>query len=381
MNQAESLYLTCGLTRYTEQTHPIQDIAFPTSVHYFPDTYRNAQLGLVSPAQRMIDSLLAEVAPVLSSPENHHNTDRKALILAAGNTVFAGTQIRKRQVGGALDYESRLRTLQITQVQAGRIAQVLGATGHISTDTSACASSMKALMDAIHLVQRHGFESVGIVSVEDQVSLSILEFFGDMGICLSQTDLDQGLRPSAFDSHNKGFLIAQGAALAWLETSTSMHRSGRQPLARLLAAVTAGESFVNPFGQDASGSGYERAIHWALRQAQLLPHDIDLVKTHGTGTPINNQAEAAALHRVFGNNLLATAYKPRMGHTFGASGLLESLLAITDARAGIVRGIANRTEPDEIFLSHDQTRHVKHILALSAGMGNVYGAAIWEVIH
>lgn len=377
----KDIYLTFGFTRYTEQSHPMNGIAFPTSVHYFPQLYRNAHLGLVSPAQRLLDEVVEEAARALK-PDNHNNhAAQRALILAAGNTVFAGMQIRKRQAGGVLDYEARSRALQTTQVQAGRVAQALAATGHISTDTSACASSMKALMDAFHLIQHHGFESVGIVAVEDQVSLGILEFFGDMGICLSQDELEQGICPSAFDSHNKGFLIAQGAALVWLETEASMRQSGRQPLARLLSAVTAGETFNNPWGQDPQGVGYERAIQWALRQAQAVPTQIDLVKTHGTGTALNNQAEAAALRRIFADRLLATAYKPRIGHTFGASGLLESVLAIHDARTGVVRGIANRSERDDVFLSHDQNHHIRRILSLSAGMGNVYGAAIWEVIH
>jgi len=377
----KNVYLTCGLVRYTEQSHAMQGIAFPTSVHFFPQLYRNAHMGLISPAQRLLDDVVDEATRKLQPESNKASNAQRALILAAGNTVFAGTQIRKRQAGSVLDYESRNRTLQTTQVQAGRVAQALAATGHISTDTSACASSMKALMDALHLIQQHGFESVGIVAVEDQVSLGILDFFGDMGICLSQAELEQGIRPSAFDSHNRGFLIAQGAALVWLETEASMRQSGRQPLARLLAAVTAGESCNNPWGQDPQGTGYESAIQWALRQAQRLPSSIDLVKTHGTGTVLNNLAEAAALRRVFADRLLATAYKPRIGHTFGASGLLESVLAITDARAGVVRGIANRSETDNVFLSHDQNHRIQHILALSAGMGNVYGAAIWEVIH
>jgi 3-oxoacyl-(acyl-carrier-protein) synthase len=381
MNALSEIFLTCGLTRHSETAQPIQDTAFPTSVHYFPETYRNAQLGLISPVQRVMDDLLQKASTHLNPVAGEQLNGRRAFILAAGNTSFAGARVRQRHRGGFLDFESRGRLLQTTQIQAGRMAQMLCATDHISTDGSACASSMKALMDALHLITVHQFDGVAIMASEDQISEGVLDFFGDMGICLSQDQLDQGVRPSAFDRQNHGFLIAQGAAFAWLETAASMRRSGRQPLARLLSAVTAGEVFTNTIGQCPHGSGYEKAMRWALQQANLSTEKIDLVKTHGTGTRLNNQAEASALRRVFGDQFLATAYKPRIGHTFGASGLLESLLAIQDARAGLVRGIAHRTEPDEIFLSHDQAHQVNHILALSAGMGHVYGAAVWEVLH
>jgi 3-oxoacyl-(acyl-carrier-protein) synthase len=374
------IYLTCGLVRCTQEIQAIRDIAFPTSVHRFPETYRHAHMGLVAPVQRLIDDLIKEAIQTLTF-ESQSLASRQALLLAAGNTLYAGTQIQKTQAGGSLDFAMRSRLLQTTQMQAGKVAQILNATGHIGTDSSACASSMKSLMDAVALIRLHDFQSVAIVAAEDQVSLGILEFFGGMGICLSQHDLDQGKHPSAFDRNNHGFLIGQGAAFAMLESADSMRINHRRPLARLLSAVTTGESFLNPVGQDPQGSGYIRAIEWALRQAKIKPKQIDLVKTHGTGTPLNNRSEANALRSIFGDQFLATAYKPRIGHTFGVSGLLESLLAIQDAHNGLVRGIAKRTEQDDVFLSQDRALRPKNILSLSAGMGNVYGAAIWEVLY
>lgn len=376
----EDIYLSCGVVRCNESVQEIREIAYPTSVHHFPKTFRQVQMGLVAPVQRVLDDLLDEAVTTLQTEGPTGSSARRATLLASGNAVFAGTQPQKLQAGGFLDYVSRSKVLQTTQMQAGRLAQALASTDHISTDSSACASSMKALMDACALIRMHGFDSVAVVAAEEQVSLGILEFFGGMHICLSQDDLDQGRRPSAFDRVHQGFLIGQGAALAWLETRQSMTDNGRQPLARLLSAVTAGESCDTTIGQDREGIGYERAIVWALRQARLAPQQIDLVKTHGTGTPLNNQSEANALRRVLGPRFRATAYKPRIGHTFGASGLLESLLAVQDARAGVIRGIANRTDDDEIFLSHDLHLRPRHILALSSGMGNVFGAAVWEVL-
>ena len=212
-------------------------------------------------------------------------------------------------------------------------------------------------------------------------SHGLLEFFGSLGLCLSLEALESGALPSAFDSVNQGFLIGQGAALVVLDSSNAMQQHGRAAQARLLAAVTGGEACNSVVAQDTEGLGFEHVMRWALQAGQCSVGDIDLVKTHGTGTSLNNQSERSALLRVLGPDFIATAYKPRIGHTFGASGLIESVLAINDARLGFARGIANRSEVDQRFLSADLTIKLGKILALAAGMGNVYGAALWEVAH
>jgi 3-oxoacyl-(acyl-carrier-protein) synthase len=380
MPAPRDLYLSFSSLRCSEQAQPVDDVAFPTSVHLLPHTYRHAQLGLISPTQRLMDELVHDALAAHTRCDTIA-PDQQALVMAAGNCIFAGMQNRKRQAGGFLDYQSKTKYVQTTQIQAGRLAQQLGTVGHISTDTSACASSMKALMDALHLIQCHGFERVAVLVAEDQVSLGVLEFFGDMQLCLGRDQLQQGQLPSAFDAQHQGFLIGQGAALIWLETEAALEaRKAPPPRAKLLSAVTCGEACDSPLGQDPQGSGYLRAMRWALRQAQREPGQIDLIKTHGTGTRMNNVSEATAIHQVFGENFVATAYKPRIGHTLGASGLIESLLALQDAQQQRVRAIPHRTAHDARFLSHDLNMPVHHILALSAGMGNVYGAAVWELL-
>lgn len=376
----DDIWLSYSALRVTEQRTALRDIAYPSAVHYFPETYKQLMLGLASPPNRLAQALLQE-AQVLGLHEDGLDPQRQALILAAGNTVFAGANYRKQQRGGPLDHAYQFQVTHSTQMLAGKLAQGMGCTGHISCDASACASSMKALMDAVHLIRCHGFERVVIVAVEDQVSHGLLEFFGSLGLCLSLEALESGALPSAFDSVNQGFLIGQGAALVVLDSSKAMQQHGRAGHARLLAAVTGGEACNSVVAQDIEGLGFEHVMRWVLQAGQCRAGDIDLVKTHGTGTSLNNQAERSALLRVLGPDFIATAYKPHIGHTFGASGLIESVLAINDARLGFARGIANRSEVDQRFLSADLNIKLGKILALAAGMGNVYGAALWEVVH
>jgi len=75
-------------------------------------------------------------------------------------------------------------------------------------------------------------------------------------------------------------------------------------------------------------------------------------------------------------DFVATSYKAKIGHTMGASGLLETCLLLDDLKRGVVPKIENRTTHDTQFLSHDASDPGGLILSLAAGMGNVYSAAL-----
>jgi 3-oxoacyl-[acyl-carrier-protein] synthase-1 len=72
------------------------------------------------------------------------------------------------------------------------------------------------------------------------------------------------------------------------------------------------------------GSGAEAAMRAALAQAGARADEILYVNLHGTGTPLNDSSESAAVHRVFGADVPCSSTKPRVGHTLGAAGALEA---------------------------------------------------------
>jgi 3-oxoacyl-(acyl-carrier-protein) synthase len=227
-------------------------------------------------------------------------------------------------------------------------------------------------MDVQTLINHYGFKRVVVLTVEDAVSNSVLEFFGEAKASLTQKEENLGILPSAFDDTNYGFYVGQGAALAVFESSDV----SENPIAILKGAYTASEDHSNAIGQREDGQGFIRAIEGALEFSCTPAEHISIVKTHGTGTKSNNVAEKAALAYTL-DGYVATAYKQKIGHTMGASGLLETLMLIDNILADeIVPCIANRTSYDEVFLSEDIKAPQGDILSLAAGMGNVYSAAV-----
>lgn len=368
------IYLTDYRTASTTHTDLFGDIVYPQRVHWFPDTYSKTKSGLFYVPHKLAEKVLD---PQLAQRLHSEPVGKAAFILAGGNAHFAG--LNQREYKSRLSYNYKFLPFTLTQVYAGRTAQTFGRMDMITTDASACASSLKVMMDVETLIKHYDFDRVIVFTVEDGVSNAVLEFFGQSQAVLTAKDeAYTGKKPSAFDAKNGGFYVGQGAALAVFESERAVKRLKREPLARLVGAYNASEDSTNALGQCEDGQGFLKAIEGACHYSKTMRGDISVIKTHGTGTDSNNRAEKNAILGAGLRDFVATAYKPRIGHTMGSSGLLESLLLLEDMKRGVVPPIDNRTETDSVFLS-EATRPPKGLmLGLAAGMGNIYSAALFE---
>jgi 3-oxoacyl-(acyl-carrier-protein) synthase len=359
------IYLTDYRTASTTHAELIEDLEYPQKVHWFPETYARKDTGLVYAPHKLAEKVLdVELLNKLKQ-----NPVKTAFILASGNSHFAGIN-QKTTAKTRLSYEYKILPLTLTQVYAGRIAQMCGAQDLVMTDASACASSLKVMMQVRELIGYYGFKRVVVLSLEDAVTNLVLSFFGETGACL----LDNSVKPSAFDKVNHSFHVGQGAVFAVFEHCSVAENK----IAKLLSAYSASEASTNAIGQLESGEGFIKAIAGAM---DMLDSEkpISIVKTHGTGTQSNNIAEKNALSVILETDFIATSFKPTIGHTMGASGLLETCLLLDSLKGtGKVPAIKNRTEEDKVFVSEDTAPKEGIILSLAAGMGNIYSAALFD---
>lgn len=361
------MYINDYAIAYTTEITRFDDILFPQNCHFLPQTYAKTSTGLVYAPHRLAEMVLApqKISRIRENPKK-----KQAFILAGGNQHFAGINPRKIKET-RLSYVYKFLPFTLTQVYAGRLAQMMGISDLIQTDASACASSLKVMSDVRTLMTYEGYDRVVVLSVEDAVSNSVLEFFGESKAVLTLEDEEKGVKPSAFDSQNYGFRVAQGACLAVFEDAPQ-----ENTIVALRHSCNASERSTNAIGQNANGEGFARAIAGCVAQG-LNPKSVSVVKTHGTGTKSNNEAEKSALQGL-NDHFVATSLKPKIGHTMGASGLLETLLLVENMRNGFVPEIPNRTEDDDVFLSHPVPAPKGLVLSLAAGMGNIYSAAVFE---
>jgi 3-oxoacyl-(acyl-carrier-protein) synthase len=368
-------FVTKYNTLCTTNTKELTDLIYPQRVHWMPELFAKVHTGLAYVPHEMANKIVTK--ELVDYVKNNPVNGKTAFLLAGGSQGWAGGKAKNQDKPSELDYTYKLGILTMTNIFAGRIASMFEAYDYITTDASACASGIKCMMDAKNLIDNLGFDRVIIMAMEDPTSKLTLEFFGQAKATISLKDEENGVIPSAFDSTNAGFIIGQGAAIMIFESETAINKNAVEPKAELLSAWISAEEHTNPIGQRPDGQGYQRAINLALAAAKRDAKEITLVKTHGTGTPTNNQSEKTALATVL-KDFIATSYKQHIGHTVAASGLLETGLIFNDIKSGVIPAIKNRTEDDSVFLSKPASVPDGLMLSLAAGMGNIYAAAIFD---
>jgi 3-oxoacyl-[acyl-carrier-protein] synthase II len=113
----------------------------------------------------------------------------------------------------------------------------------------------------------------------------------------------------------------------------------------------------------------------ALADAGIQPGDLAHVNAHGTGTVLNDRAEAAALKSLFaGSCPPVTAIKGSTGHMIAGSGAVEAIVSMIALRHGLVPPVAGLRTIDPEFgadldVVKETPRHVPPGYALSNSFG------------
>jgi 3-oxoacyl-[acyl-carrier-protein] synthase-1 len=204
---------------------------------------------------------------------------------------------------------------------ANRIRHRFALRGADYSVNTACTASANALLYAAQLVERGDAPAALVVGVELFNTITAMGFAGLELIARGS------MKP--FDAARDG--LVPGEAVAALVV-TARPRSAFRLLGGATLCDTHSISAANP-----DGSSVAEVMRAALDSATLGAGDIAALKTHGTASLLNDEAEVAGMRRLFGAELPPLcALKPFIGHTFGACGLGELLLFCGAARRGFL---------------------------------------------
>lgn len=215
----------------------------------------------------------------------------------------------------------------VTNVVAARV----GAKGPRVTFSSACASSTAAVGHAMDLIRDDRADLVVVVGA-DAVSHGIMAGFNSLGA------LSAG-RTAPF-SEPPGITLGEGAGVLIVENDALAAARDVAAIAEVTGYALSGDAY-HATSPDREGRGIEAAVRMALADAGLAPRDIDFVSAHGTGTEANDAAESQAMARLFGASVPVSSSKSFLGHTLGASGIIEIIATLAVAKDGLIPPTAN----------------------------------------
>lgn len=264
------------------------------------------------------------------------------------------------------------------------IQHLTGFRGPALVNHGACAASAVAIGNAARAVRQGRLDVAIAGGFESMIHPFGVLSFQLLGALSERQDgpLEAISRP--FDRTRDGFVIGEGAAMLVIESEERARARGATIHGVIAGLGTSMDSYRTT-APPPDGHGAAQAMRAALREAGLEPGDIDWINAHGTGTPLNDAAETAAIKTVFGAAAPpVTSSKSAIGHAVAAAGAVEAVLSLLALRDRVLPPTLNLRTPDPVCdldyvpLTARPAPHLKRVLSNSFGFGGVNGCLVIE---
>ncbi len=223
---------------------------------------------------------------------------------------------------------------------ANRLRAPFGIHGPDFSYYTACTASANALVAAAHMLRQGKLRHAIVVGVEMFNAVTALGF---AGLQLITRDV---MRP--FDRRREGLVPGEGCAAVVL--STESNGGAWSYLGGANLCDTYSISATNP-----DGSAIAEVLQRAFRASGIAPEQIAALKTHGTASLLNDEAEATGLRRVFSQLPPLCALKPYLGHTYGACGVVELALFCASLERGQLPATPGIAADSDLEITLNQT--------------------------
>lgn len=267
-------------------------------------------------------------------------------------TIFAtgvgGLRSTEEQIGVLLEKGERrvspfLVPMMMPNAAGAAISMRYGLQGPNETITTACAASTHAIGYAARLIAWGMIDACVTGGSESAASPIAVAAFGNM------TALTSSGNSRPFSPERDGFVLGEGAAVFMLEEWNVAVARGATIIGEVLGAASNADAH-HITAPAPGGTGAIKCMRLALADAGLTPADIGQINAHGTSTPLNDAAEAAAVAEVFGaGGVPVTSTKGVTGHALGAAGALEAAAVLLSMEHALIPPTAGTTQLDDGF--------------------------------
>jgi 3-oxoacyl-[acyl-carrier-protein] synthase II len=255
----------------------------------------------------------------------------------------------------------------------GNVAIKYGLQGINYSVATACASATNAIGDALKAIQYGDADVIVTGGAEAAITEMGMAAFANMR-ALSQRNDEPASASRPFDMDRDGFVLSEGAGLLVVEELEHARARGAKIYGELLG-FGAGCDAGHITSPDAQGRGAAHAMDAALKNSGLEPEAIDYINAHGTGTQLGDKAETLAVKAVFGESarrVSLSSTKSQLGHSLGASGGIELVVAIQAMNQSVIPPTINLDTPDP-DCDLDYTPNEPRERTLRAVMSNSFG--------
>lgn len=261
----------------------------------------------------------------------------------------------------------------ITNEAAGAVAIHFGLKGVNFCTVTACASGAHAVGEAYSAVKCGRADIIVCGGTEASITpMGVGGFCALKALSKRNNEPERASRP--FDKERDGFIMAEGSGVIVLEEYEHAKRRNA-PIYAEMSGYGATCDAYHITAPDPEATGPTKAMEFALSEAGIAPSADIYINAHGTSTQLNDSTETLSIKKVFGKlakDVSISSTKSMTGHTLGAAGAIEFVVACLVVKNKIIPPTINYENPDPACdLNYTPNKAVEHNVkvAISNSLG------------
>ena len=335
-----------GVRLLTEEWRELLPVHFAARVHTEPaDQMERVEMRRLDRSEQFALIASREAWKDAGSPEV--DKERLGVVIASGigGVITLLDQFDNLKEKGARGVSPHTVPMLMPNGPAANVGLELQAKAGVHTPVSACASGAEAIGYALEMIRSNRADVIVSGGVEAAIHQLPMAGFAAMKALSTRNDApERASRP--YDRDRDGFVLGEGGGILILEEYEHAKARGAKIYCELVGQGLSSDGY-HIAAPDPEGAGVQRAIKFALADANLSTKDIVHLNAHATSTPAGDVAEAHALRLALGvdaDHVAVSATKSMTGHLLGGAGAIESVF--------IVKALQERLAPPTINIEN-----------------------------